>query len=81
MRRSPENVWMGTTRNAVSFMVLEETGLLDVEVRDDGPGPGPESRLGMGTRLLEESTLDWSRRAGSPGQVLTARIPGAPRVR
>jgi signal transduction histidine kinase len=62
-------------------VVLEETGLLDVEVRDDGRGPGPESRLGMGTRLLEECTLDWSRRAGSPGQVLTARIPGGPRVR
>jgi signal transduction histidine kinase len=56
-------------------VVLEETGILELEVGDDGRGPSPEARLGMGTRLLDECTLDWARRAGNPGQVLTARVP------
>lgn len=56
-------------------VVLKETGLLELEVGDDGRGPSPEAALGMGTRLLEECTLEWSRATDPDGHRLRAVLP------
>lgn len=53
----------------------EEPDVVRLTVRDDGSPAAGSSGAGLGTSLLEECTLEWSRTSVSGGQVLEARLP------
>jgi hypothetical protein len=46
-----------------------------MEVRDNGSAVGETTRSGLGTRLLIECTLEWSRTRVGGGQLLAALVP------
>jgi len=56
-------------------LAVSAGGLLELWVRDDGRREVEESPAGMGTRVLEDCTLEWSRSVGPDGHVLRALLP------
>lgn len=63
----------GATRVAVT-VVLSADGLVTVTTEDNGSGVGAEPRVGLGTRMLDEVCLSWTRVSTVTGTVLTATI-------
>lgn len=49
--------------------------LVELRVRDDGQAVPAVSGSGLGTRLLDECTLEWSRESGPGGNGLRALLP------
>ena len=59
-------------------IAMASVGLVTLTVGNDGHAAAPMQRQGgLGTDLLEECTLDWSRETTPTGYVLTAVIPTA----
>lgn len=69
----------GATRVEV-LIEAERPGVIRLTVRDDGSPSSGSSKAGLGTMLLEECTLEWSRGGVDGGQVLEVVLPcmGAP---
>lgn len=67
----------GATRIDV-HLAQEERDVVRLSVQDDGEAATVDARAGLGTLLLEECTLEWSRTAAPAGQVLEALLPCPP---
>lgn len=63
----------GATQVAVSVASNAE-GVVTVTAEDNGSGVGAEPRVGLGTRMLDEVCLSWTRVSTDTGTVLSATI-------
>ena len=57
--------------------------VLHLVVEDNGKGPDDEMNFGLGSKLMDTVTLNWTLRKGSPHTVLEAHfaidsVPAAP---
>lgn len=64
----------GATRVGIR-VVGDQADVIRLTVRDGGSPTSASSGAGLGTSLLEECTLGWSRTVVSQGQVLEALLP------
>ena len=53
---------------------------LELSTIDNGERPDDSGRIGLGTKLLDECALEWSREETSLGTTTTAYLPFAPNV-
>jgi signal transduction histidine kinase len=62
---------------SVAEVTLESSGESEITltVRNDGKPAPHKIKIGLGTNLLEECTLSWSRISDSLGTTLTCRLP------
>ena len=67
----------GDARNAQVALNLAHEGVIDLAISNDGTPPSTNSRRGIGSKLLDELTVDWSLGFDSATDqtILTARLP------
>jgi signal transduction histidine kinase len=66
----------GASTASITMRVADpELPVLHVEVESNGRYAGEGERGGLGSRLLDECTLSWSRTPTAQGQLLTAEFP------
>lgn len=65
----------GGARSVTVLLRLSSPGELVVLVEDDGDARAGETRGGLGSRLLDDCTSEWTLTSSARGHVLEARLP------
>lgn len=65
----------GEAQNVVATISEDGPQRVSIEVRDDGKGMTDGLKPGLGTRLLDDCTLEWSRVNLDPGVRLSCVVP------
>lgn len=67
----------GDARNAQASLKVADEGVLDLTITNDGSAPRIGGRKGIGSKLLDELTVDWSLGfdSATAQTILTARLP------